>query len=481
MKIRILSVFLMITASAAVAQSGYDINITLRPFSSGWLYLGHHFGNKQYIIDSARLNSNCEAHFSGRVRLQGGVYLVVFPKKNGWFEILVDRQQHFSVMADTSDLLGKMQFTNSFDNQQFKAYQRYIQDKGKTITQLQNQLKEAKSKSDSAVINAQLANYNKEIQTYRTNFMKANPNSLLTAIFKVLQEPRVPPAEQQPGGRYDSVFAFQYYKQHYWDGVSFTDERLVRTPVLEPKLQRYFDHVVPQHPDSLIREANRILDAASSNKETFKYYLSTLTDKYVNPTYMGQDAVFVNLFEKYYAQGKADYFMSEKYHKFIFDRAYSLMANLIGEKAANIELTDTAGRSVPLYSVTGNYIVICFWDPTCSHCQVEVPKLDSIFQNKWKEEGVRLYGVMVDGGKDNWLKFIREHNLKDWIHVYQTQAARDSEYAAGKPSYKQLFDVYQTPMLYLLDANKNIIAKKLNYEQLDDFLQVKMKNGKSTK
>ncbi|PWU04680.1 MAG: hypothetical protein C5B52_00970, partial [Bacteroidetes bacterium] len=89
-------------------------------------------------------------------------------------------------------------------------------------------------------------------------------------------------------------------------------------------------------------------------------------------------------------------------------------------------------------------------------------------------------GVMVDGGKENWLKYIREHNLKDWIHVYQTQAAHDADYNAGRPSYKQLYDVYQTPMLYLLDGNKNIIAKKLNYEQLDEFLDVKMKKEKKT-
>jgi len=55
---------------------------------------------------------------------------------------------------------------------------------------------------------------------------------------------------------------------------------------------------------------------------------------------------------------------------------------------------------------------------------------------------------------------------------------KDAEYAAGKPGYKQLFDVYQTPILYLLDKNKNIIAKKLNYEQLDDLLQMKIKNAK---
>ncbi|PWT98317.1 MAG: hypothetical protein C5B52_12450, partial [Bacteroidetes bacterium] len=384
MKNRILLLALLVSSSVSFGQ-GYNIKVTLQPFTGGWLYLGYHLGPKQYLIDSSRLNAKSEAVFSGKEKLQGGVYLVVFPKKNGWFEILVDKQQNFSVSADTSDLMNKTTFVNSFDNQQFKSYQKYIQEKGRNITALQKQLKETKSKTDSASISAQIVSLNKEIAAFRENFIKSNPNNLLTAIFKVLQEPKVPPADKQPGGKYDSLFAYQYYKQHYWDGVSFTDERLIRTPVFEPKLQRYFGSVLMQQPDTLIKEANKIIDAASPNKEMFKYILSVLTDKYVNPTYMGQDAVFVDLFERYYVTGKSDYWLTEKYRKFIFDRGYSLMANQIGEKAANLDLTDTTGKNVQLYNLTSNYIVICFWDPTCSHCQIEVPKLDSMFRNKWKQ------------------------------------------------------------------------------------------------
>jgi hypothetical protein len=51
---------------------------------------------------------------------------------------------------------------------------------------------------------------------------------------------------------------------------------------------------------------------------------------------------------------------------------------------------------------------------------------------------------------------------------------KDADYAAGKPGFRQLYDVYQTPMLYLLDKDKRIIAKKLSYQQMDDLLKVKL-------
>ncbi|MBN8786416.1 MAG: DUF5106 domain-containing protein [Terrimonas sp.] len=463
---------------AGIGQAGYQIKVTLKPFTKGYLYLGHHFGSKQYIIDSVALNDKSEVTFSGKDKLPGGVYMVIFPAKNGWFEMLIDKQQHFSVAADTTDIIGKIKFTNSPDNDLFVAYQKIAQEKGRAIVGLQKQLKDNPANPDSAKIKTQITKLNTETTEYREQFVKAHPTHLLSAIFNVLQEPKVPDATKHPGGKYDSLFAYQYYKKHYWDGVSFADERLMRTPVFEPKFQRYFNNVLIQHPDTLSKAANTILDISSSNKEMFKYLLSTLTEKYINPTYMGQDAVFVNLFERYYAPGKADYWMSEKYKKAVFDRAYSVMANLIGEKAADMNMVDTSGKSKPLYSVNAPYIVLCFWDATCGHCQVEVPKLDSLFQHKWKKQGIQVYGVMTDGGKDAWLKFIHEHQLKDWIHVYQLPEVKDAEYNAGKPGYKQLFDVYQTPMLYLLDKDKHIIAKKLNYEQLDELIEVKLKDNK---
>jgi hypothetical protein len=63
------------------------------------------------------------------------------------------------------------------------------------------------------------------------------------------------------------------------------------------------------------------------------------------------------------------------------------------------------------------------------------------------------------------------------MHVYQPQEMKDADMAANRPGFRQLYDVYQTPMLYLLDKEKRIIAKKLTFTQLDELLQQKMKTS----
>lgn len=469
---RNLVIFFLFFGLMQARAQGYEIKVTLKPFTEGYLYLAHHFGTKQYLIDSAELNSNSEAVFRGKDKLFGGVYMIVYPQKNGWVECLVDKEQKFSMYTDTANLIGATQFQGSPDNELFSEYQKKAQSVGSQIAEIRSKLPGA-SAAEQKELNDKAAALGRDIQQYREDFLKKHPDHLLSAIFNVLKEPIIPPAAQHPGGKYDSSFAYQYYKKHYWDGVSFTDERLLRTPVFQPKFDRYFGEVISPAPDSLIKAADFVLDASRTNAEMFKFCLSTLTDKYVNPTYMGQDAVFVHLFQKYYLTGMADSWMTEKYKKFINDRGYSLMGNIIGNKGADFEFLDTTGKKRNLYSLTGKYTVICFWDPTCGHCKEEVPKLDSMFQTTWKKQGITLLGVMTDGGKDAWIKFIREHHLKDWVHVYQTKEMRDADYAKGKPGIRQLYDVYQTPMLYLLDKDKNIIAKKLSYQQLGELLQVK--------
>jgi len=152
------------------------------------------------------------------------------------------------------------------------------------------------------------------------------------------------------------------------------------------------------------------------------------------------------------------------------------MANLIGEKAANLEMLDSTGKQSNLYDLQAPYTVVIFWDPTCGHCKEEVPRVDSIYRASWKASGVKIYAVLTEDQKPEWVKYIKEHKIGDWTNVYQTKEMSDAITASQKPSFRQLYDVISTPTLYLLDKDKRIIGKKLTWKQLDELLQVKMKS-----
>jgi Domain of unknown function (DUF5106)/Thioredoxin-like len=468
----------------AYSQNGYSIRLHLKPYTGGKVYLGYYYGKIKALADSAQLNGTSDGIFSGKDKLPGGVYFIVSPNRAILFELLIDSQQHFSIAADTTSLPASVVFTGSPDNIVFQAYTRYAAEKGGEITAAQAALATVHTKADSAKLRDKMKGSNDAIQQYRADIITKHPGSLLAMLFQALKEPIVPPAAGQPGKKYDSgikydsLFAYHYFKSHYWDGISFTDERLTRTPVFEPRLDKYFRDLVPPQADSIEKEVDRMLLEARVSKPMFQYLMVYFVQKYVNPEYMGQDAVFVHLFDKYINAGETEFF-TEKYRQFLNNRAYSLMANQIGQPAPNLEMVDSSGALRPLYGVDAAFTVICFWDPTCSHCKEVVPKLDSIFKAKWQREGVKLYGVMVDGGREAWLQFIKDHNLSDWMHVYETKEHQEATEKAGQAGYRQLYDVYQTPILYLLDKDKRIIAKKLSYQQLDEVINLKMQHAKS--
>jgi len=91
--------------------------------------------------------------------------------------------------------------------------------------------------------------------------------------------------------------------------------------------------------------------------------------------------------------------------------------------------------------------------------------------------GLRIYAVAKenDATKKDWIGFINDHQLNDWIHVFYSKAADKARVDAGIPGYSQLYDVQTFPTIYLLDKDKRIMAKKLSVEQIDDVLALKKK------
>ena len=149
---------------------------------------------------------------------------------------------------------------------------------------------------------------------------------------------------------------------------------------------------------------------------------------------MGHDAVFVNLFEKYHSKGVSNW-LNEKQMETITKRAYMQMANLIGAQGYNLEMIDSTGKRTDLYDVKAEK-------------------------------------------KKDWVNYIKEQKIGDWIHVYQTAEMEKAITDAQKPSYRQLYDVTQTPTLLMLDKDKRIIGKRLGFLQLNDMLEARIKAGK---
>ena len=454
-----------------VVTGGREIAITLTPLKNCTVYLGSYFGKGMTLVDSTRLDQNSKGVFKGPNKLTTGIYFVVSPTYTIQFELLMDPQQRFSIQADTSAKESAI-IKGSPDNDLFKNYAVFSNEKGRMLQQLKLALQSTNG-AEADKIRASIANTEKEIKQYQINIHKTHPTSLLSTLFYIMQRPELP---QVPivKGKPDSAYPYQYVKQHYWDNVLFNEDRLLRTPFFEPKLDEYFKYYVSADPDSIISEVKQMLLMAKTGKEIYPYLLTKFTNKYINPEFMGQDKVFVYLFENFYAKGDT-VLLNPASRKSITERAYSLMANQIGQQAPVLNLTDTSGKKVGLYTINAPFTIVTFWDPNCGHCKEEIPRYDSIYQAKWKSKGVAIYSVNIYENENSaWKKFIVDRKLSaDWYQVYQTKEDKQAEEKAGLPNYRQLYDIFKPPTVYLLDDKKRNLAKQLTLEQFDALMDAK--------
>ena len=61
-----------------------------------------------------------------------------------------------------------------------------------------------------------------------------------------------------------------------------------------------------------------------------------------------------------------------------------------------------------------------------------------------------------------WLDFVLEHNMQKWTNVWEP---------FGYSHYRDKYDISSSPVLYLLDKDKKIIAKRISYEQAFEIIE----------
>ena len=462
--------FLFVFCSLSVLAAGekpttkYAIKVRLNGLKDTVCYLAYHFGDKQYLKDTAAVDSKGNMVFEGKDKLLAGIYMLVLPNKSNFEFLVPDEQAFFSLETDTSKMIENMKVTGSKENELFFGFLKFLGKRTKEADPYLAGYKRNKDKNKDSLsyFQSKLSEVEKDVKAQRIKIVQENPGTLVSKIFKASTELEIPETPLLPNGKKDSTFAYRWMKIHYFDNVDFTDERLLRTPLLHAKIKYYLENLTPQAPDSINRSADFIVSKAEANKDIFKYCVWNITNTYETSNIMGMDAIFVHMAERYYLSGKA-FWIDSTIQKKIRERYETLKPLLIGKKAPYISLPDTSNKFHDLYAQSKKFTVLYFWDPHCGHCQKETPKLNDFYKDP-KNKNVAIFAVGTDHPED-WKKYVREKNLL-FLNVCNAIGDKTVYY-----DLRKLYDVYSTPTIFILNEKKEIIAKKLGVEQLNEFLE----------
>ena len=114
-----------------------------------------------------------------------------------------------------------------------------------------------------------------------------------------------------------------------------------------------------------------------------------------------------------------------------------------------------------LAQVTSKYTVLVFWSVDCGHCQTEIPKLNDTLKTIKGKIDFKVMAIYTKEDFEAWRKFIIDKKL-DFINVFDPVHIND---------LKNKFDIYSTPVIYILDKDKKIKAKRLDYKQVIGMLK----------
>lgn len=455
----ILSFLTIFAGYVSASESGYEIRVKVKGIRDSTCQLAYYFGDKQYIKDSAKADANGLFVFKGEEKLPGGIYMAVVPGKR-YFEFIVDNIQKFSLETDTLNFIENMKVSNSSENSLFYDYLKWITAKGKEMEDLQKQAEIAKDdKKTLEKIREKQKGIDSEVKAYKNKFISDNPKLLLSKVFLASEEPEIPEAPVI-NGKKDSTFPFRYYKSHFFDKVDMKDDRLLRSPVFGNKIKQYIEKLTLQVPDSISKAADYVIGLADPNGEIFKYLVYYITNSYEKSQIMGMDAIFVYMAKNYYLSGKAYWVDSTQLEK-ICDRVKALEPCLLGRKANPMTgLLNEKIQYTSLNDIKNKFTIVYFWDPSCGHCQKVTPKLKEFYDANRRKLNLEILAVYIEADTVEWFKYIKEKQLT-W---------KNAADLTGTANFRRYYDIYSTPVIYLLDNEKRIIAKRIEVDQLEDFL-----------
>ena len=503
MKKLLVAIVFCLSSLFARAQSGYDIKINLKNCKDTLVYLTYYQFDKTLIKDTCTHIQNGKIVFKGKEKLNKGIYSLIGQQKAILFDFFIDDDtQKLELKSDSEfEIVKDLVALNSTRENDFFDYIKYI-GKQNAAFQVVKQSTILKTKKDTLALYEKQKEIEKNIADYEEKFLVQNKGTYIGDVLNIKMEKLLKNVPKASNGRPDSIAAYNYYKKHYWENVDFKDDATMRNPFFTNKLKKYFDQVVVMHPDSIAVEIDRMMARPTQGSLIYKLMLAQLTYSYETSKIMGFDKVFVYIVDNYFKTGKAaGIYDDEEVIPKIIKRADKLRPLLVGSMAQDLfmikaedfekmkamgfeeakngeEVTKVFYKNidainkmyVKLSDVKADYTILVFWDVDCGHCQKEIPILLDAYNEMLKEKkDVKVYSVYMQHEGEKYSKYIDEHKLP-WINVYD---------GAHYNNAVEKYDVYSTPVIYVLDKNKVIKAKRIEAGKVKEIIKaIEMENKK---
>ena len=267
--------------------------------------------------------------------------------------------------------------------------------------------------------------------------------------------PAIPDSLRTQQGRADFLVL------HYWDNVDFDDNSFFNDKVLFNRSFANFLSVFPLASDSACEKGvGRLVELGSQKINRLPLIARTAREYLFEPLSPLYNEERFRLFAEQLAGSPL---LPTRVAADMASACSILSSNKIGSKAVNFRYATKGSAGGSLHSLKAEQLLVLFYDPECDHCLELISKLaaDNRISARISEGCLKVLAVYADGDRKIWKDLEQYVRIPDtWISALDISGIQR----------KGFYILRSLPALYLLDADKTIIARHLSLSQLTELL-----------
>lgn len=246
-----------------------------------------------------------------------------------------------------------------------------------------------------------------------------------------------------------------YFLTHFWDKFNFSktvDNREAFDEAFENYLQM-FPHA---HRNVVKTSINSVMNRAQSNMKNFWLFADDAENMLYSPeAQVRSEEAYVYFIENILRSSKVKKNEKQRYQA----QLVKINTNQVGSIAPDFKFDDLNGNHKNLFDIAeGKIYIILFNDMECSDCAMARLRLST---------NVRL-NQLIEDGTIVFISITPEKYSKAWAEVAKTYS--DTWIIGASADADEKYDLRQLPCIYMLDADKKIIAKQVSADALVDFI-----------
>ena len=431
----------------ALVHAQYQIKIKATNTADSIAYFrGTVFDDKNYIPkDTIKLYKG-NYTVAAKKPIIGGIYFLYFPKSKQKVFFALENLDSIKIEIRGTNYLDSTKFSNKA-NQQFVEYQLLEKKLSNYDTNYAAELAKGK-KFNLAQKAAFFQPKTSQLVSYRTTLLKnlKQVNALFVHINTLNILDSSVPSRKNYIGRNELI-----------KRIDFKNPKLLFTPNIKNVLNEYYSYY-PLQADSLNKGLDTVMNKVDGKSNMSMYITDYFIKLLHNREIVNNTEAYTYYLEKYILNQK--YKISDIKQ---LDQLKTELANLkslqLQDTCVNMILKDTAGQVQNLqeFASQNKFTLIIFYDPTCEHCKVELPKMDStinLLENTYNIK-VGRYAVCNEPNLpvSVWKDFIIKYNLsKNYINVN----------LGNNMDLRKSYDAFTNPIFYLVNNKGILLGKKLS-------------------